>query len=208
MSGNSVFAGVLIGVSQDPPPPMGPFFGNDSNEDMILVGSESNPIPVTPNPSSTAPWMKLFTMNRDGQGWAESGPLSMVNVMEFITFPPTTSGPPVVDWHEDIIPDPSFPDSDKFKWAGGTIMTPAGVFPGVTSTDGRSIWFDFPPLPPGAPIKITKNLMWTGGTITPGPNGTNNYTVKINERPSIPEPSFAALAGLALLGAVCGLRRR
>lgn len=201
------FAGVLIGVGQDPPPPMGPFFGDDNNDDMIMVGSPSGPIPIVPDPNSTAPWMKLFTINRDGQGWSETGPLSMVNVMEFITFPPTTS-PPIVDWHEDIVPDPTFPDSDRFKWAGGSILTPNGSFPGMVSPDGKSIWFEFPPLPPGIPIKITKDLMWTGGTITPGPTGTNNYTIKINERPSIPEPGGVALTALAFIGCAAGLRRR
>lgn len=201
-----VQAGMQIGVTQDPPLPMGPFLGDDNNEDMIMVGNPSQPIVVTPDPSSTTPWMKQFVINRDGQGWSPgtSGPNSMVSVMEFITFPPTSV--PVVDWHEDI--DPTVGDGGNFKWAGGSIDTPLGSFPGATSTDGRSIWFEFPPLPPGVPIKITKNLMWNDGVITPGPNGSNNYIIKINERPSIPEPSTLLLASLGLALFRCSVRRR
>jgi hypothetical protein len=132
----------------------------------------------------------------------------MVNVMEWITFPPTTRPTGVVDWHEDIVVDPSAPDGANFKWAGGMIITPFGTFPGITSTDRKSIWFDFPPMPPGVPFKISKDLMWTGGVITPGPNGTNNYIIKINERPSTPEPSAVTLAALALIGAAGHFRRR
>lgn len=197
-------AGQIIGVSQDPPLPM-TFVGDDSNDDMIVVGTPSNPIVVVPDGSTTNPWMKIFTVNRDHQGWSETGPGSMVNVMEFITFPPTSTLP-VVDWHEDI--DPTFGDGAKFKWAGGTIMTSGGVFPGMVSPDGKSIWFDFPPTPPGTPIKITKNLMWIGppAVVTPGPVGTNNYTIKINERPSVPEPSGIVLSLFAIV-ASASLRR-
>jgi hypothetical protein len=206
--GSSAHAGTIIGVSQSPPPPMGPFVSDDNNNDMIMVGSESGPIPIAPDPSTTTPWMKQFVINRDGQGWSPTGPLSMVNVMEWITFPPTTAPFPIVDWHEDIVVDPTAPDGATFKWAGGTITTPLGTFPGTTSTDGKSIWFDFPPMPPGIPFKISKDLMWTGGVITPGQNGTNNYIIKINERPSTPEPSSAMLVALALVSAAGPLRRR
>lgn len=200
----TAWAGTQIGVLNDPPLPMGPFIGDDGNDDMIMVGSPSQPIVVTPDPSSTTPWMKQFVINRDGQGWSPSGPLSMVSVMEFITFPPTTV--PIVDWHEDI--DPTVGDGANFKWAGGTIETPLGIFPGGTSTDGQSIWFEFPPLPPLLPIKISKQLMWTGGVITPGPTGTNNYIIKVNERPSIPEPSSTFLAMTAIMLLKCCSRRR
>ena len=201
------FAGTIIGVGQTPPPPMGPFIGDDDNEDMIMVGSLTNPIPITPDPSSTVPWMKQFVINRDGQGWSSSGPNSMVTVMEVFAFTPTTL--PIIDWHEDI--DPTVGDGGMFKWAGGTITTPEGTFPGLTGTDGKSIWFDFPPVPPGAPIKVTKQLMWIGppSVVTPGPNGTNNYIIKVNERPSIPEPCSGTLLGIATAGLLGRrLRRR
>jgi hypothetical protein len=205
LSSSSSLAGVLIGVGTDPPLPM-EFSGNNELQDMIMVGTESNPVPVVPEPTGPA-WMKFFTINRDGQGWSPTGTNSMVSVMEFIRFTPsTTSVPFVVDWHEDI--DPTFGEGGSFKWAGGEIVTPAGAFPGSTSTDGKSIWFNFPPVPIGAPIKITKNLMWTGGVITPGPNGQNNYRIKINERPSIPEPSAMAFIGSCMALAPFGLRRR
>lgn len=198
-------AGVLIGVGQDPPPPMGPFEGTD----MIMVGDPSNPIPIVPDPTGP-PWMKQFVINRDGLGWATEGPLSMVTVMEIITFPPTTApGLRPIDWHEDI--DPTVGDGGMFKWAGGVIEVPFGTgappIPGMVSPDGKSIWFNFPPAPPGAPIKITKQLMWNGpGPITPGPAGTNNYVIKVNERPSVPEAATSVLAGLAICGA--GVIRR
>jgi PEP-CTERM motif len=208
-SATTARAGTLIGVSQDPPPPM-TFVADNNNDDMIMVGGPTNPVPITPDPTTTTPWMKIFTINRDGQGWSTSGPLSMVSVMEFITLTPSplpgTTFPRVVDWHEDI--DPTFGDGGMFKWAGGVIDTPFGPFPGTTSADGKSIWFEFPPLPPGLPFKITKNLMWTGGVITPGQAGTNNYVIKINERPSVPEPATLVLVGLAFGGSAVGVRRR
>jgi hypothetical protein len=185
---------------------MGPFTGTD----MIMVGSESNPVPVVPDPTTTAPWMKQFILNRDGKGWATDGPLSMATVMETITFPPSTSGTTVrpIDWHEDI--DPTVGDGGSFKWAGGTIEVPMGSppIPGMVSGDGKSIWFNFPPVPPGLPIKINKQLMWAGRTpITPGPSGTNNYLIKVNERPSIPEPATALVIGVAAAAGL-GVRRR
>ena len=197
----AVLAGTVVGVGQDPPPPMGPFTGSD----MIMVGSPDQPIPIVVDPTTTTPWMKQFVINRDGMGWATDGPLSMVTVMESIIFPPSTTGgttsPRPIDWHEDI--DPSVGDGGSFKWAGGSILIGTASYPGTTSTDGKSIWFDFPPIPPSAPpVKITKTLMWTGGVITPGPNGQNDYIVKINERPSVPEPASIALAGWLLAATV------
>jgi hypothetical protein len=187
---------------------MGPFRGDDSLDDKILIGA-AGPIPITVDTSPSAPaWMKILEINRDGQGWSPTGPLSMVNIMEFIVIQPSsTSTQPIVDWHEDI--DPNFGDGANFKWAGGAIDIPGlGSFPGMVSPDGKSIWFDFPPLQPGVPFMINKDLMWNGPVITPGQNGTNNYVVKINERPSIPEPS--ALYGLTagLLGLAWLSRRR
>src|SRR5262245_66580441 len=79
-------AGPIVGVRQDPPPPMGPFTGSD----MIMVGSPNEPVPIVLDPTTTTPWMKQFTNNRDGLGWATDGPLSMVTVMESIAFPPST----------------------------------------------------------------------------------------------------------------------
>jgi hypothetical protein len=194
-------AGQQVGVGQDPAPPMGPFFGTD----MIMIGTPSEPASITLDPTTTTPWMKTFVLNRDGLGWATDGPLSMALVMESIAFPPSTipggtTSPRPSDWHEDI--DPTVGDGGSFKWAGGSILIGTATYPGMTSTDGKSIWFSFPPIPPSAPpVKITKQLMWTGGVITPGPNGSNNYTIKINERPSVPEPSTLALVGAGLLGA-------
>jgi hypothetical protein len=201
-----VHAGQEIGVGTDPPPPMGPFLGNDDQDDMIMVGSPSNPVGITPVLTGP-PWMKEFVINRDGQGWSPDGPLSMVTVMEVIQILPSTRGTTlrVVDWHEDI--DRTVADGGNFKWAGGSIDTPFGSFPGMTSTDGSSIWFNFPPLPPLVPFKITKQLMWTGPVITPGQTGMNDYRIKINERPSIPEPSTLALAGMAIAVST-GLSRR
>lgn len=212
LAGAESFAGTLVGVGSDPPPPMGPFVGNDDLEDMIMVGDPSNPVPIVVVTEGPA-WMKEFVINRDGQGWATDGPRSMVSVMEFITFVPDPTGlPPVLprDWHEDI--DPTVGDGHLFKWAGGVIeilgLVPPIAVPGMVSADGKSIWFDFPPLPPGTTIKITKQLMYAGtGPITPGPTGENNYRIKVNERPSVPEPGTLVLAGLAMAGAALFARR-
>jgi hypothetical protein len=216
VGGTTATAGMLTGVGQDPPPPMGPFTGDDENGDMIMVGDVNNPIPIVPVPGGP-PWMKEFIINRDGQVWGTSGDQSMVTVMEVVTFLagpssiPGTTGPRVIDWHEDI--DPTVGDGALFKWAGGTIElfgSGAPPIPGeVGGEGGRSIWFNFPPFPPGLPVKITKQLMFAGdGPITHGPDGTNNYRIKVNERPSVPEPGALVLVALAALGVLRVGRRR
>jgi len=204
---STAYAGTLTGVGQDPPPPEGPFEGDNEQGDMIMVGSASEPVPITPDPTAP-PWTKDFVINRDGQGWATDGELSMVPVMEFLTFLPGSSstGEPVqiIDWHEDI--DTTFGDGENFKWAGGTIEmlgSSSDPIPGEVSDDGKSIWFEFPPFPPDTVVKVNKQLMWAGsGPITPGPSGENDYRIRINEQPSVPEPSALLLTGLAMLAFV------
>jgi len=211
--GSTALAGVLTGVGQNPPPPMGPFPGDNEMEDMIMVGGLDNPIPIVPDPNGP-PWMKIFEIDRRGEGWSTSGPGSMITVMEFITFPPADpSGAPlprIIDWHEDIDIDPTMGDGADFKWAGGVIElfgSGAPPIPGMVSDDGKSIWFDFPPFPPGLPIKITKQLMWAGDGPITGSDPDNIWRIKVNERPSVPEPATLSLAGLAAIG-VAGLIRR
>jgi hypothetical protein len=200
-------AGPIVGVGLEPPPPTGPFVASGTESDPVMIGTLENPIPITVDESPNAPpWQKQIVLNRDGLGWASDGPLSMATIMESITILPSTSRPPT-DWHEDIVAD--LGDGALFKWAGGSIEVGGAVFPGVTSPDGKSIWFYFPPMPVPGTFKITKQLMWLDGTITPGQEGTNNYTVVISERPSVPEPATLVLAstGLASLLAVAWRRR-
>lgn len=206
-------AGTLIGVGTDPPLPM-----NFTGQEMIMVGAPTAPVTVIPELTGP-PWMKQFTINRQGIGWPgppapgqPPNPGNMVGVMEFITFGPSTypgSTVPIrpVDWHEDI--DPTVGDGADFKWAGGSIEVPMGSppIPGVISADGKSIWFNFPPAPPGLPIKVNKQLMWNGGVVT-GSDPDNTYIIKINERPSVPEPATLWLGGLALAAGVLQRRRQ
>jgi PEP-CTERM motif len=214
--GSEIVAGVLIGIESSFATPTGPFMGNDSQNDSINVGTLTFPIPVQPKIGGN-PWVKEFVVNRDGQGWSTSGPDSMITITEALSINGVNTlnplAPPrVIDWHEDI--DPTFGDGANFKWVGGTLTIPGpigvvpGPYTGTVSADGKSIWFDFPPLPI-VPILITKQLMWAGaGPITPGPNGTNTYRISVIERPSVPEPTSLLLAGLAAGCAVGPLARR
>lgn len=171
-----------------------------------MVGTATEPIPVVLDPSGPA-WTKQFTINRDGQGWSPTGPLSMVNVMEWLTFPPGTTTLRPTDWHETIVPTAG--DGTDFKWAGGSILIGTSTYPATVSGDGKSIWFDFPPIPPSAPpVKINKDLMWIGGVITPGPNGSNNYVITVTEQPSVPEPSTVVLVSVMVAGMALVVRTR
>ncbi|HYJ15243.1 MAG TPA: PEP-CTERM sorting domain-containing protein [Candidatus Limnocylindria bacterium] len=211
---SNVLAGPLIGVGQNPAPPAGPFLGNDSQNDTITVGnSTSGRISIVPDSNGPA-WVKEF-VNRDGQGWSTTGPQSMVTVDEFILFSASNilnpfGDPRIYDWHEVI--DPTFEDGANFKWAGGTFEfqgPSAPSFPGTVSLDGKSIWFDFPAgAALFAPIRITKQLMWTGPAVTPGANGTNEYRIRIVEQPSVPEPTSLMIACLAIVGTIGYARRR
>lgn len=193
-------AGILVGINPVPPP--GPYVGDDNNGDMIMVGSPSEPIPITPDPTGSA-WAKQFVINRDGQGWS---PGQTVQVMEWLTFPPTSTVRPT-DWHETI--NPTAGDGANFQWGGGSILIGTNTYPSTQSPDGRSIWFDFPPISPSSPpVKITKNLVWTDGVITPGPNGSNNYVITVIEQPSVPEPSTIVVLGVAAIGMVMTTRNR
>lgn len=211
-----VFAGLLIGVEQSIFTPTGPFVGDDAQDDNISVGSLTFPIPVQPKIGAD-PWVKEFVVNRDGQGWSTSGPDSMITITEALSIHGVDPNNPlalprVIDWHEDI--DPTAGDGANFKWVGGTLTIPGpieivpGPYAGTVSADGKSIWFDFPPLPI-VPILITKQLMWAGPEpVMPGPDGTNNYRIFVSERPSItPEPASAVLLAACVLGAVLFARR-
>ena len=201
VSASGTKAGVLVGINPLPSP--GPYSGDDNNGDMITVGTPSEPIPITPDPSGSA-WIKQFTINRDGQGWS---PGQTVTVMEWLTFPPTSTLRPT-DWHETILPTTG-PNSN-FEWGGGSILIGTSTYPATLSGDGKSIWFDFPPIPPSAPpAKITKTLVWTDGVITPDQNGSPNniYTVTVSEQPSVPEPSAFVLAVLSIVGLKMATRR-
>ncbi len=196
----SAHAGVLIGINPVPPP--GPYVGDDNNDDMIMVGSPTDPVPIQVDPSGSA-WTKQFVINRDGQGWF---PGQSVTVMEWLTFPPSTLQP--IDWHETI--DPTSGDGGNFQWAGGSILIGPNSYPSTQSPDGKSISFDFPPIQPSDPVKITKNLVWTGDTITPGLEGQNNYVITITEQPTIrqtPEPTAFVVWGLVVAGIAVAARR-
>lgn len=208
-------AGVIIGVESHFATPTGPFFGNDVQADTVAIGSLASPIPIFPKIGAAA-WPKEIVINRDGQGWSTSGPDSMFNVVEALSIngldPINPLAPPrVIDWHVDI--DQTFGDGANFKLVGGKLRIPGpiGVVPGpytaAVSGDGKSLWFDFPPLPI-VPIEITQQLMWAGsGPVTPGPVGTNTYRIRLLQRPSIPEPTTAMLLGLAIGGAAIVSRR-
>ncbi len=195
-------AGILVGINPLPPP--GPYVGDDNNDDMIMVGTPSQPYAITLDPNGT-PWTKQFTINRDGQGWA---PGQTVTVMELLTFPPTSTLRPT-DWHETILPVTG-PNSN-FRWGGGTILIGTSTYQATLSGDGKSIWFDFPPIPPSAPpVKITKTLVWTDGVITPDQNGSPNniYTITVSEQPSVPEPNTIVMTSLVIAGFGMVIRSR
>jgi len=198
---STLSAGTLYGVG--PGAPTGPFVADASTNNAILIGSLDNPVSITIDPTGPA-WGKDFTFNRDGQGWF---PGQTVQVHEVIQFVPSTSSAQPADWHETI--DPTSGDGGNFVWGTGTltVLSGTGSFSSSLSTDGRSIWFYFPTLPIPSEISITKTLVWTGGVITPSPNGENNYHIHVDERPS-PEPSTLALAFLGIATLLVWKRRQ
>ncbi len=202
VNGGGAQGGTLVGINPLPSP--GPYVGDNNNDDMIMVGTPSSPIPITLDPNGTA-WTKQFQVNRDGQGWA---PGQTVTVMELLTFPPTSTLRPT-DWHETILPATG-PNSN-FQWGGGSILIGTSTYPATLSGDGKSIWFDFPPIPPSAPpAKITKTLVWTDGVITPDQNGSPNniYTITVSEQPSVPEPGAFVMACVMIASMAVATRSR
>ncbi len=192
----------LYGVG--PGAPIGPFVADASTNDTVIVGTIDNPIPILIDPTGK-PWDKIFTINRDGKGWAPGQSVTVTETIQFVPSTGTTVLP--ADWHEYI--DPSYGDGGNFAWGSGsiTVIAPtSGIYPAIIGSDPTSISFDFPPLPIPSEIQITKTLVWTDGVITPGPNGSNNYTIHVTERPS-PEPSTLTLAGIAV-AALLVYRRR
>ncbi len=201
VTGGSAQGGTLVGISPLPPP--GPYVGDNDNDDMVTVGSPSEPVGITLDPNGS-PWVKTFQLNRDGQGWF---PGQTVTVMESLIFPPTSTLRPT-DWHETILPATG--PNDNFVWGGGTIVIGTSTYQATLGGGGKSIWFDFPPISPSSPpVKITKTLVWTDGVITPDQNGSPNniYTITVSEQPSVPEPSTLLLMGAMLTGLLATQRR-
>jgi hypothetical protein len=138
---------------------------------------------------------------------------------------PGTLGAPITDWHEEIhtpgwewvLPgDSTFPDLFP---AGESLITHDGQpwnwtpIP-MDPMDPAKLWVAFPPINPGSQLDIHKALLWVGtdgnriwgdGRDDAG-NVVDESFIDVWEHPTIPEPTAAVLAGMALIG-LFGVRR-
>ena len=198
-----------FGVGGDPP--TGPFGTEQipgAPAPPIEVGSPNEPIPVFPDPSAPF-WTKDFFIGIDGVGISTGDTFT---ICEYITFEPSSALPQfeITDWHETILTDL---DGPNLEWLGGTIdiLDPAtgqgAPLPGLNPMAmGPDFWFFFDPIPVGElplTIKITKEIIWTGPTIT-GMGDPNPINFRVVEYIT-PAPGAASLMALGVLGA---MRRR
>ena len=128
-------------------------------------------------------------------------------------------GPPVADWHEEILTDgwewvlpgdPRIPDPipNPFQ-ANESLITKNGQpWPSTPTpmSDPSKLWVDFPPIQKGEVLDVHKALLWTG---TPGnrawgdgvlDDGTaiDESFIRVIEYPT-PEPGSATLLALGAL---------
>jgi hypothetical protein len=196
-------ASLLLGFADSPAPPPGPFVGDDNNNDRVSIFSPVGAALLRIDEHGS-PWRKELVVNRDGQGWSASGDNSTFTLTENVDIEPhdmsNIFGPPhITDWHEVI--DTTVGGGANFKWASGNMAIGPTIVSGAVSADGKTISFDPAVIPVFAPFGVTKQLMWTGPPVTPGPNGTNTYHIFVEEIPSgTPEPSGLCLAMLGLVG--------
>lgn len=125
---------------------------------------------------------------------------------------------PITDWHEEIhtpgwewvLPGDSrfpelFPPNESLITRDGQPWDWSHI--PMEIQDPSKLWVTFPPIPPGSTLDVHKALLWVGveGNRTWGDGvddagGTVDESfIEVWEHPTIPEPTSAWLAGLALI---------